>query len=165
MNIIIRYMKKKDNETKNVSSRTRKQRCAMSFPTYLLALSSRQLLEIMYSSASSVHFFITSSLCERSGRRQPPAERSPCIYDVAPSQGASWRGEDSLDTGSTPTSGGEIPKMFHHPDIPLWCSQLITGNPYNTQPSSYPHHIQAYNQQPPCFVKDAAWCYIVISSG
>ena len=42
----------------------------------------------------------------------------------------------------------KYPKSFHHPDILLRCSQLITGNPYNTQPSSYPHHIQAYNQHP-----------------
>ena len=56
-------MKKKDNETKNFSSRARKQRCAMSFPTYLLALSSRRLFEIMYSSASSVHFFYQHLLC------------------------------------------------------------------------------------------------------
>ena len=46
----------------------------------------------------------------------------------------------------------KYPKSFQHPDIPLRCSQLITGSPYNTQPSSYPHHIQAYNQQSPRFV-------------
>ena len=47
----------------------------------------------------------------------------------------------------------KYPKSSHHPDIPLRCSQLITGNPYNTQPSSYPHHIQAYNLRHICVVR------------
>ena len=43
----------------------------------------------------------------------------------------------------------KYPKPFHHSDHRLRCSQLITGNPYISQLSSYPHHIQAYNQQVP----------------
>ena len=34
----------------------------------------------------------------------------------------------------------KYPKLFHHPDMLLRCSQLITGNPYSTKPSLYPHH-------------------------
>ena len=51
--------------------------------------------------------------------------------------------------GAQRGGAAKLPKSFHPPDIPLQRSQLITGNPYNTQPSSYPYHIQAYNQQYP----------------
>ena len=48
------------------------------------------------------------------------------------------------------------PKYFHHPDIPLRCSQPITESPFYTQLQSYPCHIQAFNQQPPCSEDDTA---------
>ena len=55
------------------------------------------------------------------------------------------RGEEKTHSVEEAPRGvtAKYPKSFHHPDISLRCSQLITGNPYNTQPSSYPHHIQA----------------------
>ena len=37
----------------------------------------------------------------------------------------------------------KCPKSFHNPDLPLRCSQLITGNPYNTQRAILNrHHIR-----------------------
>ena len=66
------------------------------------------------------------------------------MYYVAPSQGTSWSDEDSLSRRSTTRSGGETPGILP-PSVR--CGHPIPRNPCYTQPSSYPYHIQAYNQQ------------------
>ena len=80
------------------------------------------------------------------GGAQPPA--SEALVYITLLLAKAYRGEKKTHSVEEAQRGvtAKYPKYFHHPDMPLRCSQPITGNPYYTQPSSYPYHIQAYNQ-------------------
>ena len=113
----------------------------------LLAFSSRQLRHLCFFSAFLLN--VHSSFRERSGRRPAARERSPCkTYKyITLHLAKAHRGEKThsveeaqrgVRTGAQRGVTAKCPKSFYHPDIPLRCSQLITGNPYNTP---HYHHI------------------------